>query len=151
MRLVTACPKCQTERLPNARACPRCGLSVDRWEGFIVAAPSHPLLDRLWEEVVGHWENDQAHARFLDGAASAGGLDLAAARYRIARKQRPGDGRAEAGLRRALSLAENLHHIHAHNTRPRAVGAWFRVVGYLAGGFIVLVAAAGIWMLVRGR
>src|ERR1700743_459321 len=77
------CPKCQHERSAGQDACARCGLLVSLWEKF--AATAH-ALDRVlaapWTELEAAWTEDAAHARFLEAAAAADALDIAAAHYR---------------------------------------------------------------------
>jgi hypothetical protein len=119
MAIAAACPKCQRERRPGEDACARCGLVVTRWEGFAavsVGLAGHPLLDGLWAAVEADWNDGAAHERFLDQAASARRLDVAAARYGAARRTRPGDARAESGLKRAALLVERL--LEVERTTP---------------------------------
>lgn len=142
VRLPTHCPKCQRERRPAEDACARCGLLVARWEGFQVEFPSFEPVDTAWAELLKAWEDDGAHRRFLDGAAHAGGLDVAAARYRQILRERPADPRAEGGLRRAASLAENLCAGRAREARAGMPLGLVRVLG-LAGAIAVVLGA--IW------
>jgi hypothetical protein len=106
MAIAHVCPKCRRERRAGEDACARCGLLVTRWEGWSGDPPAHPLLDGLWAACEADWEDPAAHERFLEQAVAAGGLDVAAARYRAAHRQRQGDARAEAGLLRATRLAD---------------------------------------------
>lgn len=112
--------------------------------------PAHPALDPAWAALQPSWQDQAAHARFLELAASSGGLDLAAARYRAARKQRPGDALADAGLKRALMLAEHLHVASAQGER-RPSGVLLRLLGFTLTALILLSA---VWLgvlLIRRR
>jgi hypothetical protein len=103
----TVCPKCAHERRPGEDSCARCGLLVARWAGF-TPEPTHPLIDELWQTLEARWDDDAAHAGFLEEVQRRGGLDLAAARY-SARLRRDNDPRAKAGLARAQVLVEQVH------------------------------------------
>jgi hypothetical protein len=144
------CPKCERARRPGEEACAQCGLLVARWASYSDEPPEHPALDPAWSALEASWQDEAAHARFLDLAATSGGLDLAAARYRAARRRRPGDPVAEAGLKRALTLAEHLHVAAAQGER-RPTGVLLRVLGF---GLTALVFLAALWLgvlLIRRR
>src|SRR6476659_5035258 len=100
VRLATACPKCQRERLPGEDACARCGLLVARWEGFAVEEPTHPALEEPWQKLEAAWGDEKAHTAFLELAAAVEGLDVAASKYRRRKQAVPGDEKAERGLAR---------------------------------------------------
>jgi hypothetical protein len=140
---VDRCPKCDRERHAGEAACARCGLLVERWDTFVAEAPRHPLLDPLWEALCdpARWRDEAAHARFLDEAARTGGLDLAAARYRAASRERPEDARAQAGLARAALLAERLHDAGAHG---RVEARLVRLAGLLVAA---LLLAVSLWLV----
>src|SRR3954468_19294973 len=97
VRLATACPKCQRERMPGEDACARCGLLVARWEGFAAEEPTHPALEEPWKKLEATWGDDAAHTAFLELAATVEGLDVAAARYRRRKLAQPGDEKAGGG------------------------------------------------------
>ncbi len=138
------CPKCERARQPGEHACARCGLLVARWAVYSDEPPAHPALDPVWEALQASWQDQATHARFLELAASSGGLDLAAARYRAARKQRPGDALADAGLQRALVLAEHLH-VAAAQSERRPTGFVLRLVGFTLTALVLLSA---VWLAV---
>ena len=144
MRVPTTCPKCQRERRPGEEACARCGLLVVRWQGFVPELPSVPEADAAWQALQGEWESADAHRRFLETASALDALDVAAARYREARRDRPGDAKADEGLRRAVSLAESLYAQKAQSARTRMPSGWLRVAG-LIGAIVVLVVALGLF------
>jgi hypothetical protein len=141
----TICPKCNRERLPGEDACSRCGLLVARWASFAAAeAPSHPVLDGLWGKVEESWEDDARHARFLEEAASVGGLELAAHRYRN-RLRHENDARAQAGLERAVKMAIQLQEVTASEPVLGAGARWLKL-GVLVAAALLL--AATVWVLV---
>ena len=88
------------------------------WEGFRVELPSYPPVDDAWKELLGSWEDEAAHKRFLDRAAQYDGLDVAAALYRDVQRQRPADPRAAAALERLVVLAQDLYAARALAGRP---------------------------------
>jgi hypothetical protein len=148
VRVPIVCPKCQRERKPGEDACARCGLLVARWEGFVLELPSVPEVDAAWKQLQDVWHEADAHRRFLEQASSLDALDVAAARYREAKRERPGDARAEDGLRRAVSLAESLYAQRAQAARTAMPSGWLRVAG-LVGAILVLSVALGLlfWAL----
>lgn len=140
VRVSTVCPKCQRERMPAEEACARCGLLVERWEGFSFEIPSLPPIDSAWTDLESRWADDDAHRRFLDLAADLGGLDIAAAHYRKVRDERPSDVRAEHGLRRASNLAQSLYAARAQADRTRTPSGMLRAAG-LVGAILVVLGA----------
>jgi hypothetical protein len=118
---------------------------VARWEGFAVVTPTHPALDGPWAEVEAAWTDDSAHARFLEAAAAADALDLAAARYRQRRMGNPEDARAQKGLEKAALLAQRLYQMRARNERPPKAPVVLRIVGTMFAGLVLLGA---IWVLI---
>jgi hypothetical protein len=148
----TVCPKCQRERRAGEDACAKCGLLVSRWAGFANEIQSHPLLDALWGKVEESWEDDARHARFLDEAAAAGALDLAAARYATRLRQHSNseggsdsdsDPRARAGLERATRLALQLQKLTADSDLGQAA-RWLKVAG---AAVAIALFAATLWVL----
>jgi hypothetical protein len=143
--LPTVCPKCQRERVPGEDACARCGLLVTRWEGFAADEPTHPALDEPWAKLVDSWDDEAAHARFLELAAAFDGLDVAAARYRKRKLADPNDARAEEGLVRAVTMAQTLYVAKAQAERPPRAPMVLKVVGTMFAGLVLLAA---IWVMV---
>ncbi len=140
MRLPTACPKCQRERLPGEDACARCGLLVARWEGFAVEEPTHPALEEPWRKLEASWDDDKAHGAFLELAATVDGLDVAAARYRRKKLASPNDEKAERGLARAVTMAQTLYVARAQAERPPRAPMILKIVGTMFAGLILLAA-----------
>ena len=140
VRLATACPKCQRERIPGEDACARCGLLVTRWEGFALEEPSHPALEEPWQKLEASWHDEGEHARFLELAATVDGLDVAAARYRRRKLAQPDDERAEKGLQRAVNMAHRLYVARAEAERPPRAPVILKIVGTMFAGFILLAA-----------
>jgi hypothetical protein len=144
MRVATVCPKCQHERKPGEDACARCGLLVARWAGFVVELPSVPQVDAAWQALQAEWPEPEAHRRFLEQASACDALDVAAARYRESRRERPGDDRGEEGFRRAVALADSLYAQKAQAARTKMPSGWLRAAG-LVGALVVLSAALGLF------
>jgi len=140
VRLATACPKCQRERIPGEDSCARCGLLVARWEGFAVEDPSHPMLEEPWQKLEASWNDDAAHSAFLELASTADALDVAAAKYRRRKQASPGDARAERGLQRAVSMAQTLYVARAQAERPPRAPVILKIVGTMFAGLILLAA-----------
>jgi hypothetical protein len=137
--------------MPTAASCPRCGLLVTRWGGFALDVPTHPALDQPWEELLGAWDDDTAHARFLEAAATADALDVAAARYRQRRLVTPDDGRAQRGLEKAATLAQRLYQMRARSERPPKAPIVLRVVGTMFAGLILVAALWVLWTALSQR
>lgn len=140
VRLATACPKCQRERMPGEDACARCGLLVARWEGFAVEEPTHPALEEPWKKLEASWSDDAAHSAFLELAATVEGLDVAAAKYRRRKLAAPEDDKAERGLQRAVSMAQTLYVAKAKAERPPRAPMILKIVGTMFAGLILLAA-----------
>jgi hypothetical protein len=151
MRTPMTCPKCQRERVPGKDACVRCGLLVERWDGFGSIEPSLPALDQPWDELQGKWEDAEAHLRFLDLAASLDGLDVAAAKYRRVNLARPDDDRAQTGLRQAAERAQRLYVARAQMERPPRAPAILKLLGTMFAGLILLAALWAMWTALSFR
>lgn len=140
MRLATACPKCQRERIPGEDSCARCGLLVARWEGFAAEDPTHPMLEEPWQKLEASWNDDAAHSAFLELASTVDALDVAAAKYRRRKQAAPEDARAERGLARAVSMAQTLYVARAQAERPPRAPVILKIVGTMFAGLILLAA-----------
>jgi hypothetical protein len=140
VRLATACPKCQRERVPGEDACARCGLLVARWDGFAVEDPTHPVLEQPWAALLQSWTDDAAHTAFLELASTVDGLDVAAAKYRRRKLAEPGDERAERGLAHAVTMAQSLYVARAQADRPPGTPVLLKILGTMFAGLILLAA-----------
>jgi hypothetical protein len=90
------------------------------------------------------WDDDSAHARFLDQAAVLGALDLAAACYRRKLGAQATQARAQSGLDRAVRLALQLHQASPHDP---SIARTARLVKF-AGIFVALVLfVATMWVV----
>jgi len=139
------CPKCQRERMPAEESCARCGLLVARWEGYALEEPTHPALEEPWAALEAKWQDEAAHLAFLELAAAADGLDVAAAKYRRKKLAEPGDTRAQWGVDRAVGMAQTLYVARARAERPPRAPVILKLAGTLFAGLILLAA---IWALV---
>ena len=91
---------------------------VAHWERFAASAPPpDPVIDAPWAKLEAAWDEDAAHAKFLDAAAAADALDVAAAHYRRRRDANPDDARATSGLERTLMLAQRIYQARAQSER----------------------------------
>jgi hypothetical protein len=125
--------------MPGEDSCARCGLLVTRWEGFAVEEPNHPALDEPWQTLQSEWNDDAAHARFLELASTADALDVAAAKYRKRQLATP-DEKAEKGLQRAVNMAQTLYRAKAQAERPPRAPLILKLVGTMFAGLILLTA-----------
>ena len=103
------CPKCGERRPPEAGACPRCGLAVDRFAGFSAAAEDDApaAIAELWNACRETWTDDAAHDRFVKAAMVADAYRFAAAAYRQVLRDRPDDAIAKARLADVARRAES--------------------------------------------
>ncbi|HSK00649.1 MAG TPA: hypothetical protein VK932_05385 [Kofleriaceae bacterium] len=85
-----SCPKCGAPRR-GARACPRCGLAVDRMEAYArtreAAVPD--AVAAAWDRVLEAWDDAGRHDALLRLVAQHDAYAWAAARYREARRAAP--------------------------------------------------------------
>lgn len=126
--------------MPGEDACARCGLLVARWDGFAVEDPSHPALEEPWRALEASWTEDKAHSAFLELAATADALDVAAAKYRRRKQAGPDDEKAERGLQRAVTMAQTLYVARAKAERPPRAPVILKLVGTMFAGLILLAA-----------
>jgi hypothetical protein len=131
--------------MPGDDACARCGLLVTRWAGFAAEEPSHPALEEPWRVLEAAWQDDAAHTKYLELAATVEGLDVAAAKYRKRQLAEPGDERAARGLQRAVTMAQTLYVARAEAERPPRAPAILKIVGTMFAGLILLAA---IWVVI---
>jgi hypothetical protein len=141
------CPKCGEPSRAGASSCRRCGLAVERFEQFRdeLATPASDPLQTLWGACEADWVNPSAHERFLAAAAVAESYQFAAAAYRNALRDRPGDQVAER------YLAEVRRRAEAHLLQSAAAGRYqddvkepFRNLTLL---MVVLVALAAVGLV----
>lgn len=143
------CPKCQRERRPGEDACARCGLLVTRWEGFSEDVAKLEPVDAAWEALKREWHDEDAHRRFLDLSAQVSGLDVAAAHYRRAARERPDDPRPEMMLKRAFMLAQNLYAARAQAERTQLPSGWVRALGFVGAAIVVFAGLMLAFGLMR--
>ncbi len=111
---------------------------VARWAHFAADAPPvDPVIDVPWATLEAAWDEDGAHAKFLDAAASADALDVAAAHYRRRRDGNPEDARARAGLERTLLLAQRIYQARAQSERtPPSSLTTLKLLGTIFAGLV---------------
>ena len=121
---------------------------VAHWGHFAATAPPvDPVLDAPWAALELAWDQDGAHGKFLDAAASADALDVAAAHYRRRRDANPEDARARAGLERTLMLAQRIYQARAQSERtPPSSVKTLKLLGTLFAG---LMFGAVVYILMK--
>jgi len=113
---------------------------------------SDPRLDELWQDVLAAWQDDAAHAAFLDHCRAENQLGAAAARYREEVKKasayREDTTRVETAQKR-LNAVALLAVIELDATRsepaPRAQAS-IKVVSWMAA---LLLFGLSVYTLVR--
>jgi anti-sigma-K factor RskA len=120
-------------------ACARCGLLVERWDGFAVSEDP-PGLAEQWAECVAKWDDAERHDRAVVTAMGAAALPQLARRYRDRLDSGP-DPIAEARLKQIAVLVE--HAARAQSERivsPTTQRAW-RVAAVMVAAAVAVVAA----------
>jgi hypothetical protein len=110
------------------------------------------LADELWERVLASWQDDAAHAAFLEHCRASRQLGKAAARYReevrrggAYREDATRTETAEKRLKGVVSLAMLELEASRPEGRPEAVfGNAIKVVRFLAALTALLVIIAGL-------
>lgn len=103
-------------------------------------------IERSWSEVLGAWEDDQAHLRFLVLADARGALAEAGLRYRSVAERDPGR-RAVADRRIAEILARALARMEVRREPIAKSGG--RRLEWAGLGLSIALMAAALWQLVR--
>ena len=98
-------------------------------------------LQKAWQHVLEHWEDDEAHGRFISLCTLVGSLDDAAQRYRSVRDESP-SRRKEADRRLSgivtLSLSTLEHADGSTGTRLKRIGSALYLLSFLLVGSIAL-------------
>jgi len=101
-------------------------------------------LEALWKNALDHWDDDRAHAAFLEHCQRTGQLAEAAARYRGMKGDRIRGPSAEKRLQGVATLA--VLALEASRSSPRESGrsstALVLVVLFLAGTLALTVYAS---------
>ena len=109
----------------------------------MASAMSDSTLEALWKNVVDHWENDAAHATFLQHCQSTEQLAEAAARYAGMRGDRDRGTVAQKRLEAVTVLATSSM-IAMRTARGPGLPKWFTAVVLLffsaLGGYVLLRA-----------
>jgi hypothetical protein len=113
------CPKCVAPRKQDASSCPSCGLVF----GKALSSDVRPsaTLAAAFVVLAAHWDDAQAHARFLHLAAEGSELAAAGRLYRIRLAEAPRDAVARAGLEATVKMASAPVSVAAIKSAP-AVG-----------------------------
>src|SRR5713101_514214 len=89
---------------------------------------SDPVLDALWKNVVGCWEDDGAHAQFLQHCHATEQLAEAAARYASMRGDQDRGPVARKRLEAVTLLATTSLLTASRTERVPALPRWFTFV-----------------------
>ena len=145
------CPKCDAAPPTSAEACPRCGLTRERWTEFAghLDAEAPAELRAEWEACEGNWDDVAAHDRFVDHAARLGAFTEAARRYRLALRSRPGDPIARERSERLRRMAEAVVTASAlrHSRAGEDVEPYRKVVLFLIV-LLLLAGAGGVLLMI---
>jgi predicted Zn finger-like uncharacterized protein len=144
------CPKCGTAQ-PEAEACRTCGLEATRFADFRAsAADGADELDALWEATLAEWDDADRHRRFVEAASATDSFAVAARRYREVLRERPGDARADAALKRITRMAEAAMMVRAAARPAEAEGKEpYKNVLILLIALVMLAGAGGLYVMVR--
>ncbi len=106
------CPKCGYLTEQTREDCPKCGLAFENvgvtWELPEISAPSTPqeeAAQKLWEEILIHWNEDSPHEKFVRFCIVNDLFDFAAIRYNKEKLKR-NDKRAAQQLEALALLAQ---------------------------------------------
>lgn len=132
------CRKCGLS-LGEQRACPRCGLAVDRADAW-ASRNSRPITElmRAWTATVAHWEEPAAHDRVAAVALRREALPWLARRYREVERARPDDAVVRPRLERIGALTLSV--IRATQT-PAASSFLRRTIGAAVIAFLLVLVA----------
>jgi hypothetical protein len=107
---------------------------------------SDPAIDALWKNVLDHWDEDKAHAVFLEACRERGQLAEAASRYRGMSGDRERGPGAEKRLKSVLAIAmAELEVSRTHEpATPGRAGSLLMLAIFVVGtiGLMVYLALA---------
>ena len=151
----TACPKCDAATPDEAAACQRCGLARDKFDGFELGGDADvpEALTSMWDACESDWTDSDAHDRFVKAAVVAEAYRYAAARYRQALRQRPGDETARDRLADVARRAEAaiLQSAAARRYEPERHEP-YKNVAIMLIVLVGLMALGAVWaMFLRDR
>jgi hypothetical protein len=116
-----------------------------------------PDLDELWQRIMAAWDDDDAHAAFLERCRAMGQLGQAAARYR---EELRGGAAYREDATRAESAQKRLHAVTAlalmelEATRTDGVPAHVlearTVITWLAAAILAAALGFAAWKLFSG-
>ena len=103
-------------------------------------------LDRAWSDVLGAWEDERAHERFLVLADATGRLAEAGRRYREVREREPArravaERRIDEILGKAIAKMKVIESSEPATARSR--------LEWIGLGVSAALIAAALWQLVR--
>ncbi|MGN6104580.1 MAG: hypothetical protein ACTHU0_05725 [Kofleriaceae bacterium] len=137
-----SCPKCDTPRSADGRACPRCGLARERMDAYAAQrdAAVPPEVAAAWARVVEGWERLPLHDALLQQIARHDSYAWAAAKYRAEARARPGDPIAASQLARLRRAAEATLLAGATTRQDKAPRPYRATVAVLSMLIVAVVA-----------
>lgn len=143
------CPKCGAERAAAATACGKCGLAVERWDGFAASRDTSipEALTAAWERAVASWSDVAAHEEVMRLVAQHDAYAWAATRYRT----RAGDPIADKLLARIRKAVE-ITMMSGAQARAKESARPYRGTTLMLVTFVLLIVAGLVYaMFSRGR
>ena len=144
------CPKCGGGVSRSDPACKSCGLARRHFAGYRPAPAAGDgeaarALDRLWAATASRWNDPAAHDAFLERVAAERAWSVAASRYRVASRRRPGDPVARARLAQVHRTAMALLQVQAVKVDADRSPSSFRgALMFLAVSLLAGVGALGL-------
>ena len=104
-----------------------------------------PSLEALWKNVIDHWDDDKAHALFMERCRTSEMLGEAAARYAGMRGDRE-RGASAAKRLEAVALLAQLALAGTKQARKPVLPPWFNVAVLL---FLLALVAYALYRLAK--
>jgi ribosomal protein L32 len=114
---VRVCPKCGNSPV-NGAACTRCGLAVERMDGWSEDTQVPDEIAAAWAACLAAWTDSGLHDRVASLSLTHSSQPWLARRYRAILRERPDDAIAAARLERVGRIAQAA--VLASGAAPRA-------------------------------
>ncbi len=138
------CPKCGASRKADAKACPTCGIAVERMAAFEAARDANvpEVLLAAWTSVTEAWDDAARHDELMRLVAANDCYAWAAGRYRTRR-----DAVAQRQLDRIRRAAEATM-LASATVRDRGTPKPYRATLAILAMMIIVIAAGLFYALV---